>query len=150
MRAWIILFGVCGIVAYGIGSYVPIPHHYDAWEKAEECTAYRTVVRETQQRLVSARTGLVTLQSVAKERRELVETCAGEHFKEKHEVLIAEICPDAYRDWLLAGRKIHVLEEDVSNLLSEYRRLKSYMMETCPQFPQGTLPSSVIRMRGSR
>ncbi|MBI4403451.1 MAG: hypothetical protein HY537_04780 [Deltaproteobacteria bacterium] len=132
---------VGGIPAKGVGdeAWLPTERHFNASNKAAECTLYRSLLRKSLAVMNDSFERMETAKAALKNRRHDLEKCIrdqGLDLTEVGEEQAAELCPDAYWAWLRPTFSLHAAKEDRSEARLAHETTKNIIASACGDLPR--------------
>lgn len=118
--------------------FTPTAEHYEAARQGRDCAVYRHLVAEANQKIASLTRTQRASETRLREARARLVTCARAKGARggENEVLLAELCPSLYEDWLRPSYRLKMLEQDLSEARLSVRLVGAELDRSCPSLPR--------------
>ncbi len=126
----------------------PTEASFNAEARGADCGVYRRLADRSQSELVESKKRLESLEGFMKTRWNELLACAASRGFSKAKItsysILAEICPDAYHDWVAPGYRARIYQQDVKDSSSTVERLSGLIESHCHPLPppEGVRPVS--------
>lgn len=131
----------------GRKSYIPTARQHEALERGRDCSSFRALLRQSEVAMTEKVRQLNEQLRVLKGRRAELDSCArakGIHSWEDDEDadLLAEVCPEAYAQWLEPSASLEMFREDIDNEGRDSDRIRTEIAYRCKAIPREAEGSS--------
>jgi len=102
----------------GAEAWMPTEESHAAASQGRDCIIFRNIVNEARAQIREGKRLVRYQTELLKEKRRELELCARDRgirmgSAAPAEVVLAEVCPYAYQDWLTPSYRLHMLKEDM-------------------------------------
>jgi len=121
---------------------MPSEIHYEAAETGKNCSVYRTMVGRSRKEINRGNQNLRFHVNSLKRARDTLEACARHrgvyyHGGQSQEQVIAEICPEAYDEWLSPSYRVLMVKQDIQSAQTNLEDARSLLRHYCRALPKG-------------
>lgn len=140
------MFVFVGTTSLGADTWMPAKRHLQAFERGESCSIYQTLQGRAQRKLEEVVDERDHYQSLLKQRRTMLKTCARNagvvsFVSDKDEARLAQACAADYAAWINLGFRMRVIREDLRTVKANLRWLGRRRTTQCggPAKPRPTV-----------
>jgi hypothetical protein len=116
--------------------WAPTEESYQAENRGKDCTVYRSLAEKAKIEVVKNRGYLSSQIRALKTRRIELEDCAEQKgAKSPDETSLAELCPEAYDDWLSPSYRLQMIREDLGQAKEALENFNEQIRSQCGRLP---------------
>lgn len=137
-RLAVLVTGLLSAAVLAQTPYAPSAEHYEAARQARDCAVYRSLVGKANQKISSLTRVQKESETRLREARGNLVACARAKGARggENEILLAELCPSQYEQWLEPSYGLQLISQDLNEARRAVRLVGAELEKSCPSLPR--------------